>query len=278
MSRRVRHGLLRISSMGISSMGIASLIGAAAFLWPFFIPAHQNVISNSLAKMFSLVFVMIALAQVFFSINASLVDSKIVALLGILIALDAALRLMGAGAIGIEPMWFLLILASYVVGPMFGFALGSLSMAASALITGGIGPWLPFQMFAAAWIGSGAGALSLLRLNEKNPRMERWLLALYGICAAEFFGMIMDLQLWPWLLNTDTQLSYQPGASIASNVHRFIIFHFATSMAWNIPRAIVTAGLILFSSHAILTALRRAQVKLTLPVMGQTAAIQLRKN
>jgi energy-coupling factor transport system substrate-specific component len=32
-------------------------------------------------------------------------------------------------------------------------------------------------------------------------------------------------------------------------------------MAWDIPRAVFTAGLILFAGHAVLTALRRTYVR-----------------
>ena len=61
--------------------------------------------------------------------------SKNVAFLGILSALVAALRPLGIGAIGIEPMWFALILAARALGPTFGFLLGALSMLLSALLT-----------------------------------------------------------------------------------------------------------------------------------------------
>jgi len=71
----------------------------------------------------------------------------------------------------------------------------------------------------------------------------------------------MDLQFWPWALGLDTQLSYIPQSDIVTNLHRFIIFHFATSMAWDIPRAILTSTLIIFSAPAILGALRRTKFR-----------------
>lgn len=250
----------------IAALLAASLFGFVAFTWPFFLPATNNVISPSTAKFFALALTIFAIVQVFYAINHALMDSKTVALLGILVALDAALRLLGAGAIGLEPMWFLLILAARIFGAQFGFSLGALAMATSALLTGGIGPWLPFQMFAAAWVGCGAGLLP-----KASEKIEIILLSIYGVIAGEFFGLLMDMQLWPWLLTRDTQLSYLPGAPLLENVHRFVVFHLATSMAWNIPRAILTALLIVISGRAILTAFRRARLKLTLPSMVQTA-------
>lgn len=56
-------------------------------------------------------------------------------------------------------MFFLMVLSGRVLGPGFGFVLGALSMFASALLTGGVGPWLPFQMLAMGWVSLGAGLL-----------------------------------------------------------------------------------------------------------------------
>ena len=67
------------------------------------------------------------------------------------------------GVAGFEPVFFLLIPSGRVFGRGFGFVLGAVTIAASALITGGIGPWLPFQMFGAAWMGFGAGCLPAAR-------------------------------------------------------------------------------------------------------------------
>ena len=44
-------------------------------------------------------------------------------------------------------------------GPGFGFVLGCTSLFASALMTAGVGPWLPFQMLVLGWVGMGAGLL-----------------------------------------------------------------------------------------------------------------------
>jgi energy-coupling factor transport system substrate-specific component len=41
-------------------------------------------------------------------------------------------------------MFLLIILTGYVFGARVGFLMGALSLMVSALITGGVGPWLPF--------------------------------------------------------------------------------------------------------------------------------------
>ena len=130
-------------------------------------------------------------------------------------------------------------------------------MFVSALLTGGIGPWLGYQVFAAAWIGLLAGALP----KSLRGGRELMMLVIYAIFASAAFGILMDLQFWPWALGTGTQLSYLPNGDIAENVSRFITFHFATSMAWDIPRAIFTSALIAFAGKAVLSALRRTRTR-----------------
>jgi energy-coupling factor transport system substrate-specific component len=180
--------------------------------------------------------------------------SKKIALLGILTALIAALRPLGIGAIGIEPMWFALIIASRAMGPTFGFLLGTLSMALSALLTGGIGPWLSYQIFAAALIGWG----TIIIPAKLRGAKEVIALIFYGILAAGFFGIAMDLQFWPWTLGPGTELSYLPGAPLVENLDRFFTYHFISALAWDIPRAILTTILLSIATRPMLTALRRS--------------------
>lgn len=232
---------------------VASALSAAGFLWPFFY-VGENLPQTQL---FFWCAVVISFALVVVQISSQQLDAKSVALLGILSALIAALRPLGAGAVGIEPMWFILILSARVFGASFGFLLGMISMFVSALLTGGIGPWLGYQVFAAAWIGLLAGALP----KTLRGRCELVVLIIYAIFASAAFGILMDLQFWPWALGSSTQLSYLPNGDISENISRFITFHFATSMAWDIPRAIFTAALIVFAGKAVLSALRRTRTR-----------------
>lgn len=232
---------------------VASALSAAGFLWPFFY-VGENLPQTQL---FFWCAVVISFALVVVQISSQQLDAKSVALLGILSALIAALRPLGAGAVGIEPMWFILILSARVFGASFGFLLGMISMFVSALLTGGIGPWLGYQVFAAAWIGLLAGALP----KTLRGRRELVVLIIYAIFASAAFGILMDLQFWPWALGSSTQLSYLPNGDISENISRFITFHFATSMAWDIPRAIFTAALIVFAGKAVLSALRRTRTR-----------------
>jgi energy-coupling factor transport system substrate-specific component len=238
--------------LALPALIATSAISALGFLWPFLISTPQA----RPQWLFALA-LPCALLLLFASVSNNKLDTKSIALLAVLTAVIAALRPMGTGAVGIEPMWFVLILAARVFGPSFGFLLGALSMVLSAFLTGGLGPWVAYQAFAAGWIGLGIG---LIPRNIRG-RGELALLALYGVIAAAFFGIAMDLQFWPWTLGVDTQLSYQAGAPIAENFNRFISYHFLSAMAWDVPRAIFTSTLILITGKPILHTLRRAHTR-----------------
>ncbi len=229
----------------------ATLVG---FIWPFLVSTQA---SANKAEWFFLLSTTISIALIISLVATDDLGSKNVAFLGILSALVAALRPLGIGAIGIEPMWFALILAARVMGPVFGFLLGALSMSLSALLTGGIGPWLGYQVFAAAIIGFGVGVIP----KNLRGKIELAFLALYGAIAAELFGILMDLQFWPWALGSGTELSYLPGAPLIENLSRFFSYHFISALAWDIPRATITVVLIILAGKPALNALRRARHK-----------------
>ena len=180
-------------------------------------------------------------------------DAKAVAVLGVLAACGAALRLPSGGVAGFEPVFFLLVPAGRVFGRGFGFVLGALTLFVSALLTGGVGPWLPFQMFGAAWIGFFAGCLPPAR-----GRAEIGLLAAYAAVASLAYGLVMDLWFWPFVTGTGTGVSYVAGAGLGENLRRFWAFHLATSLGFDLPRAVFTAGFVLVAGRPLLAALRRA--------------------
>ena len=240
--------IFRFRGFKLIALTATSLVSALGFFWPFFSSENKGALIFWLATPLALLLLLALIGQ------ANL-DAKSLALLAMLSAIIAALRPLGAGAAGIEPMWFLLILASYVFGSSFGFLLGVQSMLLSAFLTGGFGPWLPYQVFAAGWIGLIAGAI------PKFSKFRISVIAFISLFLAELFGFLMDLQFWPWAFGPKTQLSYIPGAAIAENFQRFISYHLASSMAWNVPRAIFTALLIIAIGPGVLKALERSARK-----------------
>lgn len=190
-------------------------------------------------------------------------DSKALAMLGVLSAINAALRALGAGTAGFETVFFLLVLAGRVFGPGFGFVLGCTSLFASALLTAGVGPWLPFQMMCAAWVGMGAGLLP----RRMRGKTEIAVLVAYGVVSAYAFGLLINLWSWPFLTGVgvaghDGGLSFVPGAPLLDNLHRFLVYTLLTSTAsWDTGRALTNAVAIVVLGPAILVTLRRAARK-----------------
>ena len=246
---------IRIGSRSSFLLFLTTVFGTAAFAWPLLI--HQASGPNSAhsgdAPWVFVALIPLLLAIVMAELSEGAIDAKAVALLGILAACFAALRVPSPGINGFEPEWFLLILAARVFGRGFGFVLGAVAFFASALITGGVGPWLPFQMLAAGWVGFGAGCLPPMRGFP-----ERLLLAGYGVFSALAYGLLTNFWFWPFVGGTTTTYSFVPGLGTIANLHRFILFDLTTSMGFDLTRAVTCAVLILVLGRPVLASLRRA--------------------
>ncbi len=224
------------------------------FAWPLVVHAPVGPAHSQDAPLIFVLLLPCLIGVVLAEMTAGRIDTKALAMLGVLSALGAALRPIGAGTAGIETMLFLLIVAGRVYGAGFGFVLGSTAMFASALLTGGVGPWLPFQMLAASWVGLGAGLLPSVK-----GRAEIALLSAYGVVAAYAFGFLLNLWFWPFATGSASELSFVPGAAVLSNLHRFVVFTFTTSaIGWDTGRAITNVVAIILVGPALLVTLRRA--------------------
>lgn len=236
-------------------LGVVSTIGLIAFTWPFVVAPESGLAHSTDGPWLFVALVPLLLLVIAAEVSEGGLDAKAVAMLGVLAAVGAGLRVLGTGMAPLEPLFFLLIVAGRAFGPAFGFVFGNLTLVAGALITGGVGPWLPFQMLGAGWVALGAGLLPHVR-----PAAERWLLAAYGAVAALLYGLLLDLWFWPFLATAagGTELAFSPGAPITENLSRFFAFHLLTGLGWDIPRALLTAGLCVLAAPAVLTGLRRA--------------------
>ncbi|MEU6085712.1 ECF transporter S component [Streptomyces sp. NPDC047085] len=241
----------------LAALVLVSAVGVVGFGWPFLAPPDSQLSAHAedAPWLFAGVLVLLV-AVVAATISESGLGPKAVAMLGVLAATGAALRPVGAGTAGIEPMFFLLVLSGRVLGPGFGFVLGSVTMFASALLTGGVGPWMPFQMLAMGWFTMGAGLLpGQARLRGRG---ELLLLAGYGFLAAFAYGTIMNLAGWPFMGTMASNISFDPHATVPANLARFVAYCLATSMGWDLGRAVCTVVLTLVLGPAVLRALRRA--------------------
>lgn len=237
-------------------LALASAVGLAMFCWPLLADVPAGSVGHVTDAPLAFVLLLpVVLAVVLAEMADEGIDARALAMLGVLSAVDAALRPLGAGVGGIELVFFLLVLGGRVFGPGFGFALGCLSMLASALLTAGVGPWLPFQMIASAWVGLGAGLLP----GRVRGRAEVALLAAYGAVAALAYGALLNLWFWPYAIGGDTALSYVAGAPLLDNLGRFAAYTFVTStLGWDLGRAVTTVLGVVVLGPAVLAVLRRA--------------------
>lgn len=263
---------IRLSRRSALVMAIASLGGLMMLCWPLLLQVPESTRVDPPFLFLALLPVVIAV--VLAEISEGGLDPRALAVLGVLSAAIAVLRGMSAGTAGVELVFFLLILAGRVYGPGFGFVLGCTSLFASALMTAGVGPWLPFQMLISAWVGMGAGLLP----RRVTGRWEVAMLAAYGVVSAYLFGLLMNLSGWPFLLGVQVpghegSLAYVPGAPILDNLQTFLVYTLITSTgSFDTGRAITTAVAIVLLGPAVLTTLRRAARRAVVVGRVETAA------
>ena len=253
-----------------AALVLVSVAGLLAVLWPLFATAGSRLGQHADAPLVFALLLPLLMAVVLFEISEGGLDVKAVAMLGVLSAVGAALRPLGAGTAGLETVFFLLVLGGRVFGPAFGFVLGSTTLFASALVTGGVGPWLPYQMLGAAWVGLGAGLLPRV-----PGRWELLLLAGYGAVAGLLYGVALNFSFWPFASGLASDLSFVAGAPPWENLRRFGLFSLATSVWWDLGRAVTNVVLIAVTGRAVLGTLRRASRRAAFDADVEFADVEL---
>ena len=181
-------------------------------------------------------------------------NAKVIATLGVLTAINAVLRAV-PGPTGFSGIFALPILTGYCFGSTFGFLLGALSLAVSALLGAGIGPWMPYQMFALGWVGLISAWLPDLR---HRPKIEIAMLAGWGLFSGLAFGVVMNIWFWPFVFDPgQAGLYWEPGIGPWQTLQRYWAFYVITSLWWDLGRAIGNAALIALFGMPILRLLRR---------------------
>ncbi|WP_442819631.1 ECF transporter S component [Streptomyces sp. NBC_00841] len=247
---------VRLGPRAIAALLLISAIGVVAIGWPLLAGADSGLAHSQDAPWLFAALLPLLVGVVVATIADSGLDAKAVAMLGVLAAVGAALRPLGAGTAGLEPMFFLMVLSGRVLGPGFGFVLGSVTMFASALLTGGVGPWMPFQMLSMGWFTMGAGLLP--GPDRLRGRAELLMLAAYGGVAAFAYGTVMNLYGWTIVPGLGSGISFHPGDPLPENLVRFLAYCLATSLGWDLGRAVLTVALTLVVGGTLLKALRRA--------------------
>lgn len=259
--RVTRVTAIPIRARSAAVLGIGSLTGLLMLVWPLLVRVRVDGTVQPPFVFLALLPLVVVVVLAEFSEGG--MDARVLAILGVLSAINAVLRGLSAGLAGIELVFFLLILAGRVFGPGFGFALGCTSLFASALLTGGVGPWLPYQMLVSAWVGMGAGLLP----RRVSGKAEIAMLVGYGVLAAYGFGILLNLSGWPYIAGIEVaghtgSLSFVPGAPLIENLHRFAIYTLLTSTGgWDTGRAITNSVAIIVLGPSVLTTLRRVSRK-----------------
>ncbi|GAB4538466.1 MAG: ECF transporter S component [Anaerolineae bacterium] len=261
MSRKARF-------LSLTIYVLSTLLGVLAFVYPFFLPVVQKEATMGQAHaqdapLLLTLLVGVCFAALLLEVQAESGGAKLVALLGILVSINSILRFAEVaipGPGGFSLIFFLIVLTGYVFGGGFGFLMGSLTLLASGLITGGIGPWLPYQMYTAGWIGLSARAcgplVSLLR--GRDTWREAVILAAFAGIWGLVYGAIMNIWFWPFAIGPAEQ-HWQPGIGVTDTLHRYFVFYAATSLFWDMSRLVSNVVLILAFGLPALRVLRRFQ-------------------
>ncbi len=251
----------------------AAISGLLVLLYPFFLPAtaRQTGFGTLRAGEMPLMMTLLlglCLLVLLFEAQGPIVNTKLIALLGILVAINSALRFIETaipGPGGFTPIFFLIILVGYVFGGRVGFLMGALTLLVSALVTGGVGPWLPAQMFTAGWVGMSTPILrGMIKAVSKKQtgsdgstnKTEILMLAGFGLLWGFLYGAIMNLWQWPFIAGPQNQ-SYAAGIGFFATLQHYLAFYLVTSLLWDAVAAIGNVLLLLTLGKPALRALRR---------------------
>ena len=260
----------RALSLAIYALGTG--IGVLAFIAPFMSASTQGRAGDAplmLSALVGLCFIVLL-----FETQGQAVNTKFIALLGVLVSMNSVLRFLEVaipGPGGFSPIFFLIVLTGYVFGGRFGFLMGALTLMVSALITGSMGPWLPHQMFTASWVGMSA-PLCRLVVKPSMPRREIIVLAVFAGFWGLAYGAIINVSFWSYASGSADQY-WEPGIGLTDTLSRYGTFYLATSLAWDSLRAVGNTLLVLALGAPTLRALRRFQRRFAFsyhPAQGET--------
>lgn len=270
---RMPVGTIKSLLLSLTIYLAATLSGVLVLLYPFFLPNNSqragfgSIWAGQMPMMMTFL-LGLCLLVLLFEAQGPMVNTKLIALLGILVAINSALRFIETaipGPGGFTPIFFLIILVGYVFGGRVGFLMGALTLLVSALVTGGVGPWLPAQMFTAGWVGMSAPILRPVvtslasrqgKLSQSVTTSELFLLAGFGLAWGFLYGAIMNLWQWPFILGPQSQ-SYAAGLGFMGTLQHYLAFYLVTSLVWDAVAAIGNVLLVFAFGAPTLRALRR---------------------
>jgi len=242
-------------------VGLVSLAGLALFAWPFIgsgLPANTPAWALAVGCVTALLLVEAGTREL---------DSRAVALLAAIAAIDTALRLAVIEGIGgFNPIFFLVLCSGYVFGTSFGFLAGALSILVSAIAGGGVGPWVPYQIFGLGWVGVAAGLAGHWRSTTPNWR-DLNTLAGVGAIMGWVFGALLDVSGWVPAYRGNPTLGCRPVITPKNALLNFGRYYLLTSLAYDTFRAVGNVVMVLALGAPVLAALTRLKARLTFEVV-----------
>jgi energy-coupling factor transport system substrate-specific component len=239
-----------------------SIAGLALFLWPF-AASDTPPVAAALALSIGVVAVLL-----FVEASTRTLDARRFALLAAIAAIDAGLRLiLVTGLGGFSPIFFLILAAGYAYGPSYGFLAGSVALLASAVATGGIGPWLPYEMIGCGFVGLIAGLAGLRRHGPVTWR-DILVLAAVGALSGFAYGALLDVWDWTTFYRNAPDFGWQPGLTLTPALGRFVRFYVATSLVYDSFRAAGNVIAVVVLGAPVLAGLVRIRSRFTVTVLG----------
>ena len=250
------------------ALAACSVVGAGLFLWPFLGGVLPGAVPTTAIGLGT------AAALVCVELFARRLDARGLALLAALAAMDAAARaVVITGIGGFSPIFLLILCGGYVFGAGYGFILGAVSLLVSALVTGSLGPWVPYQLFAVGWVGAMAGLAGRGRRGRPGRR-DVLVLALTGIVTGYAFGAAMDV--WNWTFYQSAPgLGFHLGMPLSSAARHFGRFYVVTSLGYDTFRAVGNALLVAAVGLPVLVALSRLRGRLAAEVVPEVVMDEL---
>src|SRR6185312_5353693 len=99
-----RRAAVRMRTRSVVAATLATIVGFVCFLWPLLLAPGRFGSDYTAPLMFG-VLLLLVLAVVFAEIADGGIDAKALAMLGVLSAVNAGLRPLGAGTAGLETMF-----------------------------------------------------------------------------------------------------------------------------------------------------------------------------
>jgi len=255
MSRPAPRLLARLTPSNAVFLLLA-LAGLGTFLYPFWAPSASPIPETRLVLLAVSGAAGLLLIGLVGEAQAGL-SAHTVAMLGTLVGLNTILRVIETifplpG--GFSPVFLLIVLVGHTFGARLGFLMGALTMLVSGPLTaGGLGPWTPYQMLAAGFVGMGAAWVP-------SGKGRLVLLTAYATLWGWMYGALTNLYFWPYAVLAP-DLAWSPGLTPLAVLGRYARFYLVTSVVWDTMAALGNLLLVGFLARPLLKALERFRLR-----------------